>query len=85
VEVGWRTEGGGPVFHVRDNGIGIAAEHLNEVFQVFRRLHARDEYGGGNGAGLTIGGRRWIESEGAGKGSTFFFSLGGAETEGTDR
>jgi light-regulated signal transduction histidine kinase (bacteriophytochrome) len=90
VEVGWQTDSGRPVFHVRDNGIGIAAKHLDEVFQIFRRLHARDEYGGGYGAGLTIarrtverlGGHIWVESEGPGKGSAFFFTLGGAITEG---
>jgi light-regulated signal transduction histidine kinase (bacteriophytochrome) len=86
IEIGWMAERGQPVFHVRDNGLGIAPQHLDQIFQIFRRLHGRDDYGGGNGVGLTIsrrtidrlGGRLWVESDGPGEGSTFRFTLGGA-------
>ena len=62
---------------------------MERVFQIFRRLHARDEYGGGSGAGLTIarrtverhGGRMWAESGGTGKGTTFLFTLGAAPSQ----
>ena len=89
VEIGWRGEGAERAFYVRDNGIGIEAEYLERVFQIFRRLHARNEYGGGSGAGLTIarrtverhGGRMWAESAGTGKGTTFLFTLGAAPSQ----
>lgn len=41
-------------FTVRDNGIGIVADHHDSIFDMFRRLHSASEYGGGVGAGLTI-------------------------------
>jgi light-regulated signal transduction histidine kinase (bacteriophytochrome) len=89
IEIGWRDTSGARAFYVRDNGIGIAAQNLEKVFRIFRRLHARDEYGGGSGAGLVIarriverlGGRLWAESAGQGTGTTFLFTLGEVPAE----
>ena len=58
-----------PVYCVYDNGIGIAAENREKVFEMFRRLHGREEFGGGTGSGLALsrrmvermGGKMWIE------------------------
>jgi signal transduction histidine kinase len=71
---------------VQDNGIGIAQEHWERVFSIFQRLHGRQAYGGGAGAGLTIarkilerhGGALWVRSE-PGMGSTFYLTAGDVE------
>lgn len=58
---------------VRDNGIGIPPGQQEDVLQLFRRLHRREERGGGSGVGLAVvkriverhGGRLWLESPAA--------------------
>lgn len=69
--------------YVRDHGIGIPPEQQEEVFGLFCKLHGSGRYGEGAGVGLAIarriverhGGRLWLESEGTGRGSTFWFTL----------
>ena len=69
------------LFSVTDNGIGVEPEYKDYIFELFKRLHTRDEYSG-TGLGLAIcqriveryHGRIWIESK-PGEGSTFYFVL----------
>ncbi len=80
IEIGRRQDGGGEVCYVRDNGIGIDPRYHEKIFGLFDRL---DPEVPGTGVGLALvrrivevhGGRIWVESEGAGRGSTFCFSL----------
>jgi two-component system sensor histidine kinase/response regulator len=69
------------LFSVKDNGIGIKADDLDQIFIIFKRLHNREEYAG-NGIGLAvtkkiienIGGEIWVEST-EGTGSTFYLTV----------
>ncbi len=81
IEVGARVNGTGEVLcWVRDEGMGIDPKYHEKVFGLFERL---DTGAGGTGIGLALvkriieghGGRVWVESEGVGRGSTFFFTL----------
>jgi len=69
------------IFKVKDNGIGIPQKSKERIFNIFQRLHHKDEYEG-TGIGLARcrriaelhKGNIWVESE-EGIGSTFYFSV----------
>lgn len=89
VEIGYEDPNGlePAVFYVKDNGIGIPEKHFDSIFRIFKRLHGREKFGGGTGAGLTIvkkiierhNGRIWVEST-PGEGTAFCFTLAKGES-----
>ncbi len=68
------------VYCIGDNGIGIASDHLDKIFEIFHRLDPT--HSKGEGLGLTIvkrvldrlGGNVWIESK-IDSGSRFYVAL----------
>jgi len=80
IRIGFEEIDSEHIFSVSDNGIGIEEEHQERIFELFSKLDPNTD-GIGIGLGLvkrivdTHGGRIWVESEGAGKGSTFKFTL----------
>ena len=80
VKVGAWVDGKEVHCFVKDNGLGIEPRFHERVFRLFERLEPRIE---GTGVGLALvkriveghGGRIWVESEGRGSGSIFWFTL----------
>ncbi len=80
ISINGKIENERSVYSVEDNGIGIAKEHQEKIFELFHRLNPSQT--DGEGLGLTIvkqivsrlDGDIWIESE-INKGSKFFVAL----------
>jgi len=78
--IGQRTIDDQLAFFVRDNGMGIQLEYQDRIFGLFDKL---DSTADGTGLGLALvkriieahGGKIWVNSDGAGKGATFYFTL----------
>ncbi|QLG63218.1 PAS domain-containing sensor histidine kinase [Halorarum salinum] len=81
VHVSTERVGGEWILSVNDEGIGIDLDHRDRIFEIFQRLHSRDEHAG-TGIGLAMckriverhGGEIWVDSK-PGDGTTFSFSL----------
>jgi signal transduction histidine kinase len=73
------------LFYVKDSGVGIPANDLNDIFDRFKQVEEHQKFNlEGTGIGLSIsrslvelmGGTIWIESE-LGVGSSFYFTIKG--------
>lgn len=81
IEVTYKNDEQDHVFMVQDNGIGIDIKNQEKIFDIFERLHRKDQYQG-TGIGLSIcekvidkhRGHIRVESE-PNKGSRFFVSI----------
>jgi signal transduction histidine kinase len=84
IDIALRSEAGVAAIDVTDNGMGISAEMLPQVFGLFVQAREQSDRGGGGlGVGLTLadrllqdhGGRISVKSEGLDKGSQFTITL----------
>ncbi len=79
IEIGGAPIDGGWEFFVRDDGVGIAPPHQEQIWQMFKTLRSREALGTGIGLSIvrriveSLGGRAWVESE-VGAGATFRFT-----------
>jgi len=80
IEIGCAASGDATTYFVRDHGRGIEPRFQESIFGLFNKLDPRSD---GTGIGLALvrrilefhGGTVWVESAGAGRGATFYFTL----------
>ena len=83
IEIGAKEEGGSILVWVKDNGRGIPKDKAGRVFQKFTQVDVLKDEVKGTGLGMYISqkfvelhqGKIWFESDGEGRGTTFFFSI----------
>lgn len=71
------------IVSVQDTGIGLTGKQVNHIFDEFYKVDSARHDLSSHGLGLSIckriiekhGGHIWVESQGLGKGSTFYFTL----------
>jgi signal transduction histidine kinase len=86
IEVGALHKPGGPIYFVRDNGVGFDSSRAKRLFEPFERMHAATEFPGA-GIGLATvrriierhRGKIWCESA-VGQGAALFFTLDAASS-----
>ena len=79
--IGQKMEGNQVVYYIQDNGIGLAEESTESIFEPFHKLNTTDDLEG-TGVGLSVvkkiinrhGGKIWVQSTPE-KGATFYFTL----------
>jgi CheY-like chemotaxis protein len=94
IELSARCDGNDVLISVTDTGVGIPAESLASVFEMFSQIgQNKDRAQGGLGIGLTLarrlvelhGGQLLASSEGSGKGSRFTVRLPLASDDSAER
>jgi two-component system, sporulation sensor kinase E len=79
VNINWEEQNEYILFSIEDNGIGIAEEHFDFIFEAFKKINNRTD---SSGIGLSIvkkiiaaaGGKIWFDSK-LNVGTTFYFTI----------
>jgi len=83
INVSCDANAGQATVSIKDSGVGVSREDLNQLFSKFKQLSSTDRSRKGTGLGLVVskgiveahGGKIWAESAGENMGSTFSFSI----------